>query len=151
MEHSPSADLSSCKGSDCEVMECKASRQLFGRRLKCEQHRDCTRDQRQRACEWQLLLKPKAMKKIKLDAGKLQLHKEKIASLTSIDMSQVNGGATGGGGPAGGGTELAGTRILCFMSNAGNCSDGSCAHSQMCGDCSSVVIVCIPVRRATFH
>ncbi|PZF74427.1 class I lanthipeptide [Taibaiella soli] len=36
--------------------------------------------------------KIKAMKKVKVDAAKLQLHKEKISNLTSQQMDEIKGG-----------------------------------------------------------
>lgn len=40
------------------------------------------------------------MKKVKLNSGRLQLNKEKVAALTSKSMQEVNGGIVNAGGGA---------------------------------------------------
>ncbi len=67
-------------------------------------------------------LKNKTMKKIQLNQKKLQLIKERVASLTLEESIKVNGGA-----------DLWGTRALCIASKADNCSARSCGGNQGTG------------------
>ncbi|MBW6483317.1 MAG: hypothetical protein K0B10_09665 [Vicingaceae bacterium] len=68
----------------------------------------------------------------KANSTKLTLNKEAIARFDGSGVDIENGG-----------TQIAGTRLLCFASNARNCSAGSCGRNTQTANTGGVVIACV--------